>query len=126
MEKKDFKPGQTVYLLPVRFLGFKFDVIERKILESTVISVGRKYITVKLPWKVQVKFDMTEDFREATNYTATYKLFLSKEDIKNDCQRRGMEERIKTAFHFPNHLTRKMSFDDLQTVFNIVKKYSKF
>lgn len=124
MKKEDFKPGQTVYLLPVRFMAFDYLRIEKRIIETTVASVGRKYITVKY-WD-GIRFDINNDFREVTNYSIEYKLFLSKEDIKEDFKRRKMEERISTAFHFPNHVARKMTFDELETVFNIVKKYSKF
>ena len=124
MKKEDFKPGQTVYLLPVRFLAFDYLRIEKRIIETTVLSVGRKYITCDFGRKIQ--FDITNDFQEVTRYSVDYKLFLSKEDIKGYFKRRKMEERISTAFHFPNHVARKMTFDELETVFNIVKKYSKY
>ena len=123
MKKEDFKPGQTVYLLPVRFMPFEYRVIEKRIIETKVVSVGRKYITVHYG---KTKFDINNDFREVTNYSVDYKLFLSKEAIMDYFRRRKMEERISTAFHFPNHVARKMTFDELQTVFDIVKKYSKF
>lgn len=124
MKKEDFKPGQTVYLLPTRFAKFPYLRIEKQIIKATVLSVGRKYITVD--FGRSVKFDIENDFREVTAYTANYKLYLSKEDIANDLKRREMEERVSTAFHFPNHATRKMTFDELQTIDNIVKKYMKF
>lgn len=126
MKKEDFKPGQTVYLLPVRFTAFDYLRIEKQIIECPVLSVGRKYITVIGKFGTQIKFDIANDFREVTNYSISYRLFLSKEDIQKDFKRRKMEERISTAFHFPNHVARKMTFDELETVFNIVKKYSKF
>jgi hypothetical protein len=123
MKKENFKPGQTVYLLSVRFMGFDYLRIEKRIIETTVEAVGRKYITVKY---AKTKFDINNDFREVTNYSIDYKLFLSKEDIKEDFKRRKMEDQIYNAFHFPNHVTRKMTFDELETVHNIVKKYMKF
>lgn len=125
MKKEDFKKGQTVYLLPVRFMAFDYLRIEKRIIETTVLSVGRKYITVHY-YREGIRFDINNDFREVTNHSVEYKLYLSKEDIQNDFKRRQMEERITTAFHFPNHVTRKMTFDDLKTVFDIVKKYSKY
>lgn len=124
MKKEDFKQGQTVYLLPVRFMAFDYLRIEKRIIETTVLSVGRKYI--KVNHCGGIRFDINNEFREVTNYSIEYKLFLSKEDIKEDFKRRKMEERISTAFHFPNHVARKMTFDELETVFNIVKKYTKF
>lgn len=123
MKKEDFKKGQTVYLIPVRMMKWDYLRIEKQIRETKVVSVGRKYITVEY---ANTKFDITRDFLEVTQYSIEYKLYLSKEDIKNDIKRRQMEERISTAFHFPNHVARKMTFDELETVFNIVKKYSKY
>lgn len=123
MQKEDFKPGQTVYLLPVRFMSYDYLRIEKRILETKVVTVGRKYITVHY---ANTKFDIARDFQQVTDYSIDYKLFLSKEDIQADFKRRKMEDQIYTAFHFPNHVTRKMTFDELQTVFNIVKKYAKF
>lgn len=124
MKKEDFKPGQTVYVLPVKHMKTDYLWIEKWIIETTVISVGRKYITVDCRGNRQ--FDITNDFREATDDIVRYKLFLSKEDIKGYCKRYKMEERVQTAFHFPSHVTRKMTFDELETVFNIVNKYTKF
>lgn len=123
MKKEDFKPGQTVYLIPVRMMKWDYLRIEKQIRETKVVSVGRKYITVEY---ANIKFDIANDFREVTQYAIEYKLYLSKEDIQKDLKRRQMEERISTAFHFPNHVARKMTFDELETVFNIVKKYSKY
>lgn len=124
MQKEDFTPGQTVYLLPVRFMGFDYLRIEKRIIETTVLSVGRKYIKVKYCGGIQ--FEIENDFREKTDYSIEYKLFLSKEDIKEDFKRRKMEDQIYNAFHFPNYVTRKMTFDELETVQNIVNKYMKF
>lgn len=124
MKKEDFKPGQTVYLLPVRFLAYDYLRIEKQIIETTVLSVGRKYITCD--FGRTIKFDITNDFREVTNYSTSYKLFLSKEDIKKEFKRKQMEERISTAFHFPNLAVRKMTFEELQTIFDIVNKYMKY
>ena len=126
MKKEDFKPGQTVYLLPVKFMAYDYLRIEKRIIEATVLSVGRKYITCEYYCGARIRFEINHNFQEVTNYSIEYKLFLSKEDIRQDFKRRKMEERVQTAFHFPNYATRKMTFDELQTVFNIVKKYTKF
>lgn len=121
MKKEDFKINQTVYLLPVKYMKFEYHIIEKQIIETTVLSVGRKYITCDFGRKIQ--FDISNDFREVTNYSIQYILFLSKEDIKRHFKRRKMEERVNLAFCFPNHIARKMTFDELQTVLDIVNKY---
>lgn len=124
MKKEDFKPGQTVYLVPARLMAYDYLRIEKSILETQVVSVGRKYITVH-PYR-NIKFDINNDFQEVTSYSIEYKLYLSKEDIQADFKRMKMEKQISTAFHFPSSITRRMTFDELQTVFDIVKKYTKF
>lgn len=80
MTKEDFKPGQTVYLLPIKYMAYEYRVIEKRIKETKVLSVGRKYITVEYG---KTKFDIGNEFREVTNYSIEYKLFLSKKDIEN-------------------------------------------
>lgn len=124
MKKEDFNPGQTVYLFPVRLMAFDYLRIEKRIIETTVEAVGRKYIKVKHCGGIQ--FDINNDFREVTNYSVGYKLFLSKEDIKEHFKRRKMEEQIANALYYHRHVTGKMTFDELETVHNIVKKYMKF
>lgn len=123
MKKENFKPGQTVYLLPVKYMAYEYRVIEKRIRETKVVSVGRKYITVEY---AKTKFDIENEFREVTNYSIEYKLFLSKKDIENAFKRNKMEERVQTAFHFPNLAVRKMTFDELETICNIVNKYMKY
>lgn len=124
MTKEDFEPGQTVYLLPVKFMAFDYLRIEKRIIETTVVSSGRKYI--KVDYAGGIRFDINNDFQEVTNYSIRFKLYLSKEDIQKDFKRRKMEERIATAFHFPNLVVRKMTFDELKTVSDIVSKYMMF
>ena len=124
MKKEDFQPGQTVYLLEQRFMPYEYRVIEKRIKEAKVLSVGRKYITVERG--IKIKFDIANDFREVTNYSINWNLFLSKEDIKKLLKRREMEKRVETAFHFPNHVSRKLTFEELQTVYEIVGKHYKY
>lgn len=124
MKKEDFTPGQTVYLLPVRFMAHDYLRIEKRIIETTVEAVGRKYIKVKHCGGI--RFDINNEFREVTNYSIDYKLFLSKEDIKEYFKRRKMEEQIVNALYYHRHVTGKMTLDELETVHNIVKKYMKF
>ena len=120
MKKEDFKVGQTVYILQI--LNFRNDAtIEERIREVKVLSVGRKYVTVDF-WG-QMKFDATKDFREATHYSPSYQLYLSKEQILQEFHRYSMQQTVMCAFDWSSGITRNMSQEDLQTVFDIVKKY---
>lgn len=123
MRKQDFTPGQTVYLLEQRFMGYEYRVIEKRIKETKVLSVGRKYITVEYG---KTKFDIANDFREVTSYSITLNLFLSKEDIEKKLNRRQMAQAIKNALYYNAYLSSKMTYEEVQTIYNIVKKYSKY
>lgn len=118
MTKEDFKVGQTVYLLQI--LNYRNNATaEERIREVKVVSVGRKYITVDFWGKV--KFDSTDNFKEVTVYSPSYALYLSKEQILQDIHKEQMIKDVYSSFNFG--LVRRMSHEDLQTVFDIMKKY---
>ena len=78
MEKSDFKVGQTVFL-KTRSYGMCWE--QEKIEEATVKTIGRKYITVETSPYREYQFDIEGDFREKTDCSPTYELYLSKQDI---------------------------------------------
>ena len=51
--------------------------ILKRLIPTTVKSVGKKYITVDYG---NIKFDMTDEYRQVTNYSAEYELFVSIKD----------------------------------------------
>ena len=104
-------------------MPFEYLVIEKRIKETKVLTVGRKYITVEYG---KIKFDIANNFREVTNYAIRWNLFPSKEEIQKLFKRRKMEKRIENAFHFPNHISRKLTFEELQTVDEIIKRHNKY
>lgn len=78
MTKQDFHVGQTVYLYHERN-HCKGSTVEERIIETKVISVGRRYLAVDY-WG-RMEFDMTDNFRQKTIYSPEFELYLSKEDI---------------------------------------------
>jgi hypothetical protein len=54
----------------------KPDILKR-LIPTTVKSVGKKYVTVDYG---NIKFDMTDEYRQVTNYSADYELFESAKD----------------------------------------------
>jgi hypothetical protein len=120
MTKEDFKVGQTVYLLHVLNYG-RQSTLEERIKEVKVLSVGRKYITVNY-WG-NMRFDITDNFREVTIYTPNYKLYLSKEKIFAEAKRYSMEKEVERAFRWENKIVRKMTTEDLQIILDIINKY---
>ena len=78
MHKNDFKVSKTVHL---KTRWFTICREYEKIEEATIKTIGRKYITVAVsPWR-EYQFDMEENFRERTDTSPTYDLYLSRQDI---------------------------------------------
>ena len=118
MKKEDFHKGQTVCLIKIDFLKYSYERIENSIKEVKVLSVGKKYITVDFFGKMQ--FDMTNDFREVTKYSAEYKLFPSKEEIRKYLKRKQMEEEIREAFRSWSGTIKMLTYEELQTILEII------
>lgn len=56
---------------------------ENWLREATVIKVGKKYITVKCGCR-EIKFDVTNNFREGTKHSDDYKLYINKQEALDD------------------------------------------
>lgn len=121
MRKADFKKGQTVYLLPLRFAGYEYHRIEGLIKEAKVETVGRQYLTVEYYGR-PIRFDLFRDFIEVTNCSPNYRLYLSKEDIRKEIERKAEKKLICDSFKWTGILDR-MSDEDVQTIVDIVHKY---
>jgi hypothetical protein len=89
MNNTNFIVGQEVVLkiitgsnayrrLPKETNG-KPDILKRLIF-TTVKSVGKKYITVDYS---NIKFDRTDEYRQVTNFSKDYELFGSAKDAIN-------------------------------------------
>jgi hypothetical protein len=89
MNNTNFVVGQEVVLkiitgsneyrrLPKEANG-KPDILKRLIF-TTVKSVGKKYITVDYR---DTKFDKTDEYRQVTNFSKDYELFACAEDAIN-------------------------------------------
>ena len=122
MKKEDFKVGQTVYLLAIEYERFEYRVIERRIKEVTVLTVGKKYITVKFGGG-GMRFDMTNEFREVTDYSPTYRLYLSKGDIQREFNRKETIKEIHEKIKYGGGLLKRMTEEDIQTILTIIRKY---
>ena len=59
---------------------FRDEPLESKIIETTVIKITKKYMTVDDKFK-GIQFDRTDDYTEKTNYCADYYLYADKQDI---------------------------------------------
>lgn len=126
MRKEEFKKGQTVWVYLVGNAARGKKAKEERIKEYEVISVGRKYITVRPKiggW--DVKFEIENDFREATSGCTDHLLFLSKEDIEVMLERQEKIRFVEQAFKWENRIYSKLSDEDLDTIVDIARKYTK-
>lgn len=125
MKKSDFKKGQDVVLLRMGSLR-NHNTVDERIVRAKVISVGRKYITVSTSERFRVRsvqFEIEDDFREVTDYSPNYRLFLTEEALRKHCERKSIERQVDTAFRRTHRLVQEMSLDDLKVVCEIISKY---
>ena len=128
MEKKDFNKGQTVWVYLVGNAARGTKILEERIREWKVVSVGKKYITCRdknCSWR-EAKFDIEDDFRHVYRYgTADYVLYLSKEDILNEIHKSTLISNIVNTVMYNRSRIRKMSVDDLEVINDILKRYEE-
>lgn len=85
--------GQTVYLKTITHLNDCWK--KEKIAEGVVTKIGRKYITVKDLSLRDHRFNIENDFREETEYSAVYDLFLTKQSIYDYWQSAYLQVEIR-------------------------------
>lgn len=128
MKKEDFHKGKTVWVYLTGNAARGKKTTEERIQEWEVVSVGRKYIIarpkgMKEWWNV--KFDITNNFRQDTIFTADYELYLAKEDILHDVWRENTRSYIREFATSTIESLNYLSDEDLLTVSEIFRKYFK-
>lgn len=121
MKRENFHVGQTVYLFHIGDRGCKTN-IEERIIETKVVSIGRKYLKVDYWGKTKMEFDMTDDFREKTIYTPNYQLYLTKEDIYRVVNTHHLYLVVR---HKLNTTLSNIPMEGLQEISAIIDKYSE-
>ncbi len=86
------KKGQTVYLKTQGNLVRRND--KYKIIETSIKSMGRKYITVDYN---EIKFNI-DDLREKTEYCSNYALYEVKQLIFDEEEHGKLSHKIRMAF----------------------------
>lgn len=118
MTLSDFKKGQIVYVKE-----YDFGQKEPTIHEANVVCVGRKYVTVKMNRWREIKFDASNDFRQVTDRTPTFYLYLSKEDIQKEMERKRKERKLEEYFTYRYRVIYELSDDDSEKMLAICEKY---
>lgn len=119
MTKQDFHVGQTVYLYHERN-HCKGSTVEERIIETKVVSVGRRYLAVDY-WG-RMEFDMNNDFRQKTIYSPEFVLYLSKEEIylmiETGNQRHVVRDKLSRYLN-------TLPMEGLQEIMAILNKYAE-
>mgnify|MGYP003372789002 FL=1 len=123
MTKEDFKKGQTVwlYLAPHAYKYRKGMTTEERIITGTIVSVGRKYITVHASYRDE-KFEIGNGFTHVRESGCVqYILRATKEEALLYSKREEIMEYILPKFGWG--IVNRMSFEDLRTIKSIMEKY---
>lgn len=107
MRKLDLKKGDKVVLTiergsnASRRVNMSLENISEWTLTGEVITVGRKYITVKLntSWEQIEKFEVEFDYRQKVSCgSSDYKLYVSLEDIINERKAEKICDKLRSIF----------------------------
>ena len=114
------KVGDTVYLFEDgentkrRLRG---EPLENKIIETTIIKIGRKYLTVN----TGTQFDKTINYREKTNYCEDYYLYAEKQDIYDLVEKENLLHLIYKKVDLYNYSNKNnISLDQLRRIKEIL------
>jgi tRNA U34 5-carboxymethylaminomethyl modifying enzyme MnmG/GidA len=121
MGNKELTVGQRVYLLRVgnNARYYKGEPIEKLIEEVEIAKVGRKYIEIKFDERFStVKFNK-EDLRQVTEYSADWKLYLSKQDIFNEKESEDLSWKIRQFFDYG--ASSKLTLEQLRKINDIIE-----
>lgn len=117
---KDFKKGQTAYVMLVNNAARYVSDGELPLKEVTIDSVGRKYVHAGT---IKYQYDNTGfwdgGMKEYNEYSVDYVLFATKEQAEEAIERRRLIRDIRRT-----SLSRIecLSIDDLKILENILKK----
>lgn len=126
MKKEDFKVGQTAYVYLIGNAARGKQTDEDRVEEWEVVSIGRKYIKAKKKGSLygEERFDSTDGFRNV-GYPSDYKLYSTKEELYKEIWRRKAKEEIRFKIQYVGYVLDKLSDEELETVYDILKKYER-
>lgn len=114
MTRNDFMVGQTVYLKTISSLYECWK--NERFITGVVTKVGRKYITVQDGPFREYRFNIANDFRQETQYSPEYQLFLSERSVYKYWQSKYLKFEIEKKFaRYGNSI-------DLRTLERIAKE----
>jgi hypothetical protein len=103
--KLDLIKGQEVFIKiekgsnAARRVDLSLDNIDEWVFSGAVVSIGRKYVTVKFKSGIEDKFEIDNDYKQHYAYGgADYKLYTSIQDIKDEKEFEDLYNYIKNEF----------------------------
>ena len=120
---KDFKVGDTVYLRCINNAARMFKTGELPIREATIDRVGRKYLTVQLPW-AEVRFEQNDSMPtgmiHVTEYSQDYVLYKTKEELLDDLEKFALRKKIED--HIRQYAwARNLTLDEVKQIAKILR-----
>lgn len=126
--KLDLKKGQQVFVKieegsnAARRKRLSLDNIEDWVFEGTIVSVGRKYVTVKYKGGAEDKFEVENDYRQHYTYGGSdYKLYTNKQDIIDEKESEDLYREIERAFNNWNN-NNKYTLHQLKRIKEIINE----
>lgn len=129
MNKSDFKKGNIAYLRIIkgsnayRYISEQDrNNPEKLIKECEIISVGKKYVTVleigKSRGFAELKFDMTDNFYQKTDYSADYELYSNKQDAINQIEVETLMPLIRDKLAFSS--IKRIGYEKIKKIYDIL------
>ena len=129
MNKSDFKKGNIAYLRIIKGSNaYRYvpeqdrNNSEKLIKECKIISVGKKYVTVleigKSRGFAELKFDMTDNFYQKTDYSADYELYSNKQDAINQIEAETLIPLIRDKFAFSS--IKRIGYEKIKKIYDIL------
>lgn len=128
MGKEDFYKGQTIWVYLIGNAARGREIMEERIQEWEVVTVGRKYITAqpKGTYNWEQKFDIQNNFQHVYDRgTADYELHLSKEEIYEQVERAQRIRFIEDFCRWDRRNIYRMNDEDLREIVRIFERYEK-
>lgn len=125
VKKEDFAVDQTVWVLQgANQIRDRRE--EVRFHECEVVSVQRKYITVKkkegqYPW--ELRFDMTDGFTGAEDNLFAEELFLFQKDAEDYLAKMDKVKEIRRLYPSMSYRLPDFSDDDVKSILDIFEKY---
>lgn len=127
--KLDIKKGDTVFIKVIEGSNASRNItpmteenINRWLFKGEVLSIGRKYISVKFETGKEEKFKIDSDYRNKYTYGGfDYKLYVSRQEILDEKESERLYGDIKRDFSDWNN-NNKFTLDQLRRISKIINE----